>query len=221
MATTWVMTMTVEAIEAAVVGMAISLQGAEGRGRRVTHDNQLNDVNKAAYDVDEHNCDGTYDNNVVSGIAIGWTRARQGRQCQQNNCKDASPTTTAQQRQRGQRDAVKTWVQRGRQRQCNDGNDAITATTPAKRWLRRQRNVGVNTSRTPVKTPMRWWWQHRCNEGNDASGTPAKTPPQCWRHAGSTRVVTPVQQRQRRQQRKQNNSVDTSATRVSTPVKCW
>ena len=47
MATTWVMTMTVEEMVAAVVGMAISLQGAEEREWRATHDNQLNDYNAA------------------------------------------------------------------------------------------------------------------------------------------------------------------------------
>jgi len=97
MATTWVMTMTVEAIEAAVVGMAISLQGAEERGRRATHNNQLNDDNVAAYAVDAQDGDAAYDDDVASNIAIGWTPARLGRR-QQNNGKDASPTTPEQQR---------------------------------------------------------------------------------------------------------------------------
>ena len=39
-ATTGVMTMMVEATVAAVVGMAISQQGTDERGRRATHDNQ-------------------------------------------------------------------------------------------------------------------------------------------------------------------------------------
>ena len=97
MATMWVMTMTVEAMAVAVVGMAISLRGAEERGRRATHDNQLNDNNLAVYTVGEHDGNAAYDDNVASDVAIGWTPARLGR-CQQNNGKDASPTTPEQQR---------------------------------------------------------------------------------------------------------------------------
>jgi hypothetical protein len=97
MATMWVMTMTVEAMAVAVVGMAISLRGAEERGRRATHNNQLNDDNVAAYAVDAQDGDAAYDDDVASNIAIGWTPARLGRR-QQNNGKDASPTTPEQQR---------------------------------------------------------------------------------------------------------------------------
>ena len=85
MVTTWVMTMYVEAMVAAVVGMAISLRGAEERRGRATQDNQLNDDNtayedEAAYDVDEHDGDAAYDDDVASGVAIGWTPAQLGRQ---------------------------------------------------------------------------------------------------------------------------------------------
>jgi hypothetical protein len=136
MVTTLVMTMTVEVMVAAVVGTAISLRGAEERGRRATHNNQLNDDNKAAYDVHEHDDDAAYDNDVASGFAIEWTPAQLGRQRQLNNGEDASPTMAAQQQQRCQRNAGKTGVQRGQQHQCTDGNDEMMATTPEKRWLR-------------------------------------------------------------------------------------
>jgi hypothetical protein len=167
MATTWVMTMTVEAMVAAVVGMAISLRGAEERGRRATHDNQLNDYNaayddEAAHDVDENDGDAAYDEDVASGVVIGWTPARLGRQCQQNNGEDASPTTPAQRWQRRHRNAGETRVRRGQRRQCNDGSDAMTAKMPAKQWLRCQRDVGVNASGTPAKTPARCWRRCQC-----------------------------------------------------------
>ncbi len=118
MATMWVMTMYVEAMVAAVVGMAISIRSAEERRGRATQDNQLNDDNaayddEAAYEVDEHDGDAAYDDDVVSGVAIGWTPAQLGRQHEQNNGKDASPTTPVQRRQRCQRDAGEMWVQRG------------------------------------------------------------------------------------------------------------
>ena len=114
MATMWVMTMMVKTMVAAVVGMAISLQGAEEKGRRTTHDNQLNDNNKAAYDVHENNGIATYDDDVTSSIANGWTPAQLGRQRQSNNDKDTSPTTPVQQRRRCQRYAGKMQVRRGR-----------------------------------------------------------------------------------------------------------
>ena len=70
--------MTVEVTVAAVVGMAISQRVTEERGRRATHDNQLNNDNvaynkKAVHGNDEHDDDTTYDNNIASGFAIGWT----------------------------------------------------------------------------------------------------------------------------------------------------
>ncbi len=68
--------MTVEATVPKVVGMAISQQGTEERGRWETHDNQLKlNNNDAAYNDDEHNDNTMYDNNVASGVASGQTPA--------------------------------------------------------------------------------------------------------------------------------------------------
>ncbi len=44
-------------------------------------------------------------------------------------------------------------VQLRGQCQCNNGDDVITATVPAKQWRRRQRNKGNNASGTLAKTP--------------------------------------------------------------------
>ncbi len=64
--------MTVEATAAKVVGVAISQQGTEERGRWETHDNQLKlNNNYAAYNDDEHNSITKYNKNVASGIVIG------------------------------------------------------------------------------------------------------------------------------------------------------
>ena len=175
MATMWVMTMMVKTMVAAVVGMAISLQGAEEKGRRTTQDNQLNDNNKAAYDVHKNNGIATYNDDVTSSVTIGWTPAQLGRQRQSNNDKDASPTMPAQQRRRHQRYAGKMQVRRGRRRQCNDRNNGMMATMPAKQWFRRQHNVHVNASGTPVKMSLQWWRQHGCNEGDNASTATATT----------------------------------------------
>ncbi len=73
-ATTGAMAMSVEALVAKVVGVAISQQGTEERGMWVTHDNQLklND-NKATYINDEHNDDTMYNDNVASNVAIEQT----------------------------------------------------------------------------------------------------------------------------------------------------
>jgi len=59
MVTTGVRTMIVEVTVAAVLGMAISRQDSEERGRRVAHDYQLNDENsvyddEAVYDANKH-----------------------------------------------------------------------------------------------------------------------------------------------------------------------
>jgi hypothetical protein len=64
----------------ATTGMAISQQGAEERGRRATHDIQLNEDNtayddEAPHDVNKHDGDATYDDDVASGISIGQTPA--------------------------------------------------------------------------------------------------------------------------------------------------
>jgi hypothetical protein len=72
----WAMPMTVEATVAKVVGVAISRQGIEERGRWETHDNQLK-LNKdnAVYNDNEHNDDTMYYDNVASGVVIGQTPA--------------------------------------------------------------------------------------------------------------------------------------------------
>ncbi len=92
------MTMMVEATIAKAVGMAISRQGTEERGRWETHNNQLK-LNKdnATYNDDEHNDNAIYNNNVAGGITIGQTTALLGQQPQQNIGKDASPITPVQQ----------------------------------------------------------------------------------------------------------------------------
>jgi hypothetical protein len=100
---TGAMIMMVEAMVGKVVGVAISCQGTEKRGRWETHDNQLwlNNDN-TTYKDDEHNDDAMYDNDVASGVAIGQMPAWQGndprktmaetpaQQCQRNNGKDGS-----------------------------------------------------------------------------------------------------------------------------------
>ncbi len=64
--------MTVEEMITEVVGVAISQQCAEERGRWATQDNQLKLNNDdSGYNVDKHNDDAMYDNDVASGIAIG------------------------------------------------------------------------------------------------------------------------------------------------------
>jgi hypothetical protein len=71
-ATTGAMTMTVEATVAKVVGVAISQQDTEERGRWEAHNNQLklND-NDAVYNNNERNDNAMFNKNVASGIAIG------------------------------------------------------------------------------------------------------------------------------------------------------
>ncbi len=84
------------------MGMAISQQGIKERGRKVTHDNQLNDDNtayddEAACDDDKHNDNATYNNGHkrrCNWADASRTRAtmpeRQRQRCQPN---DACATT--------------------------------------------------------------------------------------------------------------------------------
>jgi hypothetical protein len=75
-ATMGAMTMTMEAMVAQVMGMAISKQGTDERGRWETHANQLKlNNNNSAYNNDEHNDNTMYNDNVASSVPIGQTPA--------------------------------------------------------------------------------------------------------------------------------------------------
>ncbi len=75
-ATMGAMAITVEAIVAKVLGVAMSQQGTEERGRWETHDNQLklNNINRV-YNDDEHNDNTVYDGDVAGSIVIEQTPA--------------------------------------------------------------------------------------------------------------------------------------------------
>ncbi len=71
-ATMGAMAITVEAMVPKMVGVAISQQGTEERGRWETHNNQLKfNNNDAAYNDVEHNYNTMYNNDVENGVAIG------------------------------------------------------------------------------------------------------------------------------------------------------
>jgi hypothetical protein len=72
--TTGTMAMTLEAMVANVVSMAIGQQGTEEIGRRKSLNNQhkLN-INNAVYNNNEQNDNAMYHKDVASGIVIGQT----------------------------------------------------------------------------------------------------------------------------------------------------
>jgi hypothetical protein len=132
----------------AKTGMAKSRRGAEEKGRRATHNNQLNKDNavynnKAPYNVNEHDGEAAYDNDVTIGVTIGLG----------NSASQTTAKTPAQRRLHidGNNTSamlVTTPTQPGGVQECNESNNAsaVTATMPAECWQQRgqqcQRNNG-------------------------------------------------------------------------------